>query len=267
MKKMVCLFLAVLLCMGMSTSVFAYRPSISYPTPPPEVIDPETTPSVVVPGGDNQTPPHPVLVPSGSVDGTDVWGVIREGDKVIDYIDHGCLRITPLADLFDDTKEVPDVIRELLLFVRDGLQDESIVLPYEKFDAGLKNENMAVRDIYDIRWACEEHKGALDEPGVVIDLTFDMGFDADEEVYVLCYDEAGNDWSPIVKTVNNGDGTITCTFEHFCAFTFSVVAVSQEADVSGSNSMIWLAAAAAVVVVGAVVIVLKNKKKEEVATK
>lgn len=236
MKKVICLILAVLLCASMAVPAFAADTPSPYPF-------------------------APTLVPFVDGVGKEAWGTIREGDNVVDYIDHGCLRITPIADVYDDTKEVPQVIEDLLLFVESGLKDESIVLPYEKFNAGLKKDSMEVRDIYDIRWACEEHKGALDEESVVIDLTFDMGFTADEEVYVLCYDEANDDWAPIVKTVNNGDGTITCTFEHFCAFTFSV----STAPASNSNSMIWMIGLAVVVIGAAVVLVMKNKKKEEVA--
>ena len=38
----------------------------------------------------------------------------------------------------------------------------------------------------------------------------------------MTYDEETREWTPVVKTVNNGDGTVTCTFEELGVIAFSV---------------------------------------------
>ena len=95
----------------------------------------------------------------------------------------------------------------------------------------------------------------------MLQLTFDLGVAPDVDVYVMSYDEQTKEWEPIVKTVNNGDGTVTCTFEHLCAIAFSVpLSTSAQGTQGGGSGMIWIAvmALAAVAVVG--LVIMKSKK-------
>jgi hypothetical protein len=87
-------------------------------------------------------------------------------------------------------------------------------IPYDKHEANLDATNMVIRDLFDARWLCEEHRAMIEKEGFVFELTFDLGVVADTQIFVMTYDEDTEQWDPIVKTVNNGDGTVTCTFEH-----------------------------------------------------
>lgn len=217
MKRILTLAVLLVMVLTLATPVFAsggdFVPSISY-KPDPEVV--VTTDEV----------------------GNEALGVfVNEAGEVVDYARHGCIIITPLADALDEEKPVPKVIRDLLLYVYDALNTEKMEIPYEKLELDLENENMAVRDLFDIRWACKEHEYLLNQEGVTFKIIFDLGIEPDVVVHVLSYDEYTEEWEPIVKSENNGDGTVTCVFEHFCVASFSVEVAPQQ---TASFPWMWI---------------------------
>lgn len=164
--------------------------------------------------------PAPQVVPVIDPDGKPAVGVIRdeEGD-ILDYVYTDCLIVTAVADALAST-EIPDYARELLLDVYAKLTEGTMKLPYEKFNAGLDAAKMVIRDLFDATFLCVEHPDMLEPAGVVLEITFDIGVEADKDVYVMTY--KNQDWNPIVSCVNNGDGTVTCLFDHLCPVSFSV---------------------------------------------
>lgn len=247
MRKIICLLTAIVLCMGLAAPAFAaendFVPSISYK-------------------------PTPDIVPVEDPDGEECIGVIRDKDgKIIDYVGHGCLMVTPIAHVWDEEIEVPKVIEDLLTKVYEALKDGSMTIPYEKHEADLDAANMVIRDLFDARWVCEEHRKMIEDEGVTFEITFDLGVVSDAEIFVMTYDEAKNEWSPIVKAVNNGDGTVTCTFEHLCAVEFSMYVAPTDvpSDVTpGADLLPWIIVLILAIVGIVVVVIAKNKKKAAV---
>lgn len=248
MKKIICLMTVLLLCASLVVPAFAaeddFVPSITYK-------------------------PNPEIVPVEGEDGEEYIGVIRNKEgEILDYVDHGCLMVTPIADVWDEEIEVSDNVEELLLFVYNGLGDGSLNIPYEELEvADLDVDNMVIRDLFDARWICEEHGKMVEAEGVTFEITFDLGVVADAQIYVMTYDEDTKEWSPIVKTVNNGDGTVTCTFEHLCAVAFSmpIAATNVPSDeVPTHNVLPWFIVLLLAVVGVVVILVTKNKKKSAV---
>ena len=249
MKKIISLLIVLVLCMGLTIPAFAsegnFVPSITYK-------------------------PNPEIVPVVGEDGEEYIGVIRNAaGEIVSYLGHGCLLITPIAHVWDEEIKVPKEVEDLLLFVYGALNDNSMTIPYEKHDAGLNADDMVIRDLFDVRWYCEEHAAMLEQEGYVLEINFELGIMADVKIFTMTYDEAANEWEPIVKTVNNGDGTVTCVFEHLCAVEFSMVlpgetaeAVAVEANESG-NILPW-AISLAVAALGAVGVVVFKKKKTTV---
>ena len=247
MKKIICLMIAIMLCLSVAAPAWAadngFVPSITYK-------------------------PNPEIVTGINDDGEEYIGVIRdENGEIISYVSHGCLRITPIAHVWDEEIDVPKEIEDLLLFCYEGLNDGSMEIPYEKHEADLDPANMVIRDLFDARWVCEEHRAMVEKEGVTFEITFDLGVVADAKIFVMTYDEAAKEWSPIVKSVNNGDGTVTCTFEHLCAIEFSmpvaaaavVTEENQKPDVTPWIILLGVAVAGVIVV-----LVAKNKKKAAV---
>ena len=104
----------------------------------------------------------------------------------------------------------------------------------------------------------------LAPPGVLLELTFDLGIMPDIDVYVQTLDEALGEWSPIVSCVNNGDGTVTCVFEHLCAIAFSVQVTPDEPPVeepAAPNLWLWILLLIAALI--AVLWILLGKKKKD----
>lgn len=239
MKKVICLVVAILICMSLACPVWAaesgFVPSISYKT-------------------------GPEIVPTQDDQGADAYGVLRDAEgNIIAYLNHGCLKITPVADALDEEETAEEEIRDRLLFVYNGLNNGTVGVPY---DGNLEKNNVAVRDLFDIIWNCEEHKAMFEQEGVTLDITFDLGIMEDVNICVMSYDESTGTWESIVKTVNNGDGTVTCTFAHFCVVAFSMITATSTVEATaGGGVAIWIVlfvlAAAAV----AAILILKNKKK------
>ena len=246
MKRMICLLTAIVLCLSLAAPVFAadggFVPSITY-----------------------KENPEIVTIPGQA--GQEYIGVIRDKDgNVLDNVGHGCLLITPIAHVWDDEEEVPANVEKLLTFVYDELNEGEMQIPYEKFEQELDPANMVIRDLFDARWACEEHKEMVEKEGNTFEITFDLGVVADAKIFVMTYDEETKEWDPIVKAVNNGDGTVTCTFEHLCAIAFSMPIVPDAAPVEPQrpNILPWIILLILAVVAIVVVLIIKNKKKAAV---
>lgn len=245
MRRIVCLLIVLVLCLSIAAPAFA--------------SEGEFVPSIIY-------KPTPEIVPVIGEDGQEYIGtVIRDSDgEILGYAGHGCLLVTPIAEVWDPTKEVPEDVERLLTFVYEELNSNNMEIPYDKHGANLNPDEMVIRDLFDARWACDEHREMVEAEGVVFEITFDLGVVADAQIYVMTYDEETNEWSPIVKTVNNGDGTVTCTFEHLCAIEFSMPMVATVAPVdeaTGTNTTPWFIALAVSALAAVGIVVGKNKKK------
>ena len=246
MRKLICLVTVLLLCMSFALPAFAtdsgFVPSITYK-------------------------PEPDITPVIDENGGEYIGVLRNAEgEIVGYVDEGCLIITPIAHVWDPEKIVDMVIEDLLLFVYEGLSDGNVKLPYDAFAANLDAANTVIRDLFDARFACEECDALLALEGVTLEITLDLGVVADVNIYIATFDEETKEWEPIVSTVNNGDGTVTCVFEHLCAVSVSMpltpaTAAVEAAAETGSNATPWIITLAAAVVAAAGVVIAKGKKK------
>lgn len=230
MKKVICMLTVLALAMAFACPVFAadvFVPSISEKEEPDIVIGEEG-----------------------------VLGEIKGEDGVIDKVEGGCLVITPISKV-DTSTEIPEASRTELKYVYQELLSGNMTLPYEK--DGLDPNTMVIRELIDASWLCEDHPAMLEPEGVTIDLTFDIGVDADTKVYV--YVRIDGVWTA-VPVINNGDGTVTCTFEELCPIAFCVAAGTGKPPVQTGdefNPTIWivLLAVSAAALVG--VVVLRRK--------
>lgn len=163
--------------------------------------------------------PAPEIVPIPDEDGNPHIGVILDEDgQIIKYVDEGCLVITAVSEVETST-EIPEASRVVLRDVYSKLTDGSMTIPYEKHDANLDSSKMAIRDLFDATFVCEDCPKLLEEEGVVLKLIFDLNVKPGVDVYTMTYND---EWNPIVSTTNNGDGTITAIFEHLCPVEFSI---------------------------------------------
>ena len=248
MRKVISLLLVVALCVVLAVPVFAdsgdFVPSITYKA-------------------------EPEIVPIQDDQGEEVSGVIMDDEgETIDYIEQICLDVTPIAHVWDEDEVVDETVKALLAFVYEGITTQEIEIPFEKFWPELDTSSIVVRDLFDVRWCCDDHPGMVAPDGIVFDITFDLGVMPDADVYALTYDEETKEWAAIVNAVNNGDGTVTCTFEHLCAVVFATPVTAEDVPVSdvpvsdtpSMNVMPWIVVIV-LAVAAAVAIIVKNKKK------
>lgn len=215
MKKIVSCFLALLLCMSLALSASAAG----------------FTPSVT-------NKPAPGIVPVIDPNGVPRLGYIMDADgNIIGYLDEDCLVVTSIADA-DISVEIPKTAKDLLLWVYQQLMRGDMTIPYEKHNPNYDVNSMVVRDMFDITFLCGDHPVMLEQAGVVLVLTFDVGVEAGADVSVMTYKEDA--WNDIEKITNNGDGTVTCTFEHLCPVAISVAAQNGAPGQTGDNSNMGL---------------------------
>ena len=234
MRKIIACIVALMICASMVLPAAAapFTPSVTYK-------------------------PCPDIVPVEDPEGNPAIGEILSGDGVVDYV-YGCLVVTPVSEAETST-EIPEESRAILLDVYAKLTSGEMKIPYEKFNAGLDSSKMSVRDLFDATFLCGgipngvDHPKMLEPEGVTFRITFDLGVAADEKIYTLTYKEG--EWNPIVSTVNNGDGTVTCVFEKLCPIAFCVgrpgtdtpglpdrpdIPSAGTGDPAGGQMMIWI---------------------------
>lgn len=216
MKKLIVFVMAVVLCMSMVLPVCA--------------AEQEFVPSITYKDG--------LIAIKATMDGEDV------GD---------CIVVTSIKEAKEKSTDIHQDSRDELLDVYAKLSDGSMKLPLEG--------EYVILELVDISFAqsaCVEntehaHDAWLKEEGNTV--TVDLGYlSKGLDLVVLSYDDG--QWSKIKNVTNNGDGTYSCEFEHFCPVAFCVEADTlEEAPTTGdsTNVFLWLglmmAAGAALVVV------------------
>ena len=145
--------------------------------------------------------------------------ILDKDGSVIEEVGNECLIITPVSEANTST-EIPAASREVLLNVYGKLLDGSMTIPYEKHNDNLDPSKMVSRDLFDATFVCTECPEMLEPEGVVLEIVFDLNVAPGVNVYAMTY--KNDQWDPIVSCVNNGDGTVTATFEKLCPVEFSI---------------------------------------------
>lgn len=230
MRRMVCLLIAVLVCCSMVLPAFAadgFVPSISYKNGP---------------------------------DAEDAFLQEDAGEK--ENVGT-CIIVSSIKDAKEKTTDIYQESRDLLLEVYEKLKDGSMKLP-------LDNEKYVIRELVDVSFrktTCVEanhtHEEDLEKEEVTATIRFDLGISKYTDIVVLSYRDG--EWKEIKSVKNNGDGTVTCVFDHFCPVAFCVEASAvgespKTGDQVGAMTLwivLLIVSAAAVIVL----VVMRKKKK------
>ena len=198
-------------------------------------ITAKPAPDVVV-GGENLT-----LDGTGADDIADmpVIEVKNENQEVVYQAPVVDLVVTAVSQVQADDSSlvISEEAAEILKEAYEQLNDEDFRLA-EKIpeqieqlkDMGLDEENVnaaVVTALFDVTVLTEELETYLAEEGHTVDLTFKADVPAGHTVVVMVYKESK--WQLIENVAVNGDGTITCTFAHFCPVAILTVPMAVEA--------------------------------------
>ena len=244
MKKLIVCLVVLTLCLSMAAPVFAtdFNESVEYKPAP-------TLKPIVDENGD----PHP-------------GAIMDEDGEIIGYLDEDCIVITSVADA-DISVEIPKDAKNLLLWLYQQLMKGDMKMPYELHNPAYGPDDMKIRDLFDVTFLCGDHPKMLEAAGVVLVLTFDLGVKADQDVSVMTYKEEDGGWADIHNIVNNGDGTVTCVFEHLCPVAFSVATGNGPTQTGDTNTFsVWgIVALVSLLAIAALTYVYYRSTKKEVA--
>lgn len=195
------------------------------------------------------------FVPSiGYKDGPEIIDAELETEDV-----EACLVVTSLKGAAEKTTDISQAARDQLLQVYEKLNSGEVKLPGA--------DGYVIRELVDVSWkqiGCVEekhtHEDDLEKEGVVVDIDLEMGIDANTDILVYAYRDG--QWALIESAKNNGDGTVTCVFEHFCPVAFAVreqTGGSQTGDTARGSLILW-GVLMAVSLVAIIVLAIRRKK-------
>ena len=216
MKRILAFVLALALCMGLSAAASA---------------------STFTPSAENKGVPN--YVPLIDENTGRIAAGLLVGDNVgedAEFVYTECLILTAVKDVDDAT--ISEEAKTALEQVYTALKSGEMEFPFEMLDSEYA-DHLVIRDLFDVSVVCtcgdDRHHKELEKEGVSLELKFDIGIAPGAKVYVTVY--KGGRWQEIEQVINNGDGTITCIFEHLCPVAIVVEeADSQGGTITGTNT-------------------------------
>lgn len=231
---------------------------------------------------DNFTPSveqkdSPEVVITNDSKGEEVAAVITDSDnKEVVGVPVGEIVVTSVAKVTEASEEVKVVLQAAQEQIKTVEKIEELI-PEQKEeltkaveDAGLKAENLVVRDLIDVTLT-GEYKDHLETEGNTITLTFKLGIRAGQFLKVLHNYEADK-WEMIAKdrVEIHENGDVSVTFDSLSPVAF-VVDNAEHTGATEEPTTPWvmyaLIAAAVVVLVVIIVLVVARKKKPAEAAK
>lgn len=222
MKKLICLLVALVLCMSTVVPVLAqsdFVPSITY---------------------------------KGSLSADKAV----MGDK--DVTD--CLVITSIKEAKDKTTDITQEERDALLDVYKKLSEGQMELPLEgKYTIrDLVDVNFGYEDCRSDQ-SHGDKKEQLKQDGVTLAVDFDMNMKKTEKLKVLTY--VDSQWKLVENVTINADGTVTVVFEEICPVAFCVERGNESNSQTGDEFSMGLWIGVLAVSVAAVAVLMANRRK------
>lgn len=223
MKKLICLFTVLVLCLSMAAPAFAadFVPSIDYKDGP---------------------------------------GIVKGEQEDTDVTD--CLVISTIKQAEDKVTDITQDDRDLLLEVYEELTNGDMTLPIDGnyvirdlLDVSYKYEDCRQKEEHGNK------PQQLKEEGVTLTVTFDMGIGTDEVIEVYVYIDG--QWVAVKGVVNNGDGTLTVEFEDICPVAFVTRLSDSAPTGNAARGQLGLFIGLMVLSAAAIVVLIciKSKKK------
>lgn len=194
MKKKLVMILALVLCVAIALPVAAVASGF--------------VPSITYKGGPRNG--------GGRLTGGD--GTVLEGMEEVG----NCVVVTTIEQARDKVTDISQEDRDLLIEVYENLEKGEMTLPI--------TEDHVIRDLVDISFlhnGCRlkadhgEKHDVLRQKDVFLELTLDLGIEADANLKVLTYIDG--EWAEIKSIENNGNGMVTCVFDDICPVAFVVM--------------------------------------------
>lgn len=266
MKKVIAILTAVILILSLGTTALAanFTPS----------VEEKDAPTVVVP---SQGPIKEEIKEQIKEEDTVALIIHTETNNIAHEISHSEIVITSVAKM-EESKKIPKEAKEDLEKAYKDFSDKNKkidkVVPAEVTKAiteDVKKEigedktvnDLIVRDLFDVSLLEDEHHETLIDDEHHLLLTFNLGVKKGEFITTIKFNPETDKWETIRSTTNNGDGTVTCEFDHLCPVAFLVERTESNSAQTGDASVslyVWVAIAAAAAALIVVLVVAKNRK-------
>ena len=232
MKKLVCLLLALLVCMGSFASCkkAPAAPNGNAPVQTEENVTPEQekqTEATTEPAEEKDSEGSVVeettagdteFTPSVTYkNGPAVITASLDGQNVLE-----CIVVTNIKQAKEKKTDIAQPERDMLVEVYEKLVSGEMNLPIEG--------EYVIRDLIDISFKYEDCRqkqehGSKDEIVARENtlLTLDLDLDIAENEKMAVYTYVDGEWVEIPGVVNNGNGTVTGAFENICPVAFVVL--------------------------------------------
>jgi hypothetical protein len=188
----------------------------------------------------------------------------KDGPTIEDTdLETDCLIVTSIRQAKEQTTDIHQEDRDLLLSVYKQLSESSMKLP-------LEDNTYVIRELVDVSFKkhdCQEqeehgHKEWLTEQNTTVTVIFDLGVKATTDVIVLVY--VNDEWVPAKEVENLCDGKVQVTFEDICPVAFCVDPdaegeVPSTGDVDGQRLLLWVVLLVMSLV--AIVVLVLNRRK------
>lgn len=189
---------------------------------------------------------------------------IITADGAEEKLGKSCVVVTSIEEARDNSTDITQEERDLLLEVYDKLSNGEMTLPLE--------EDYVIRELVDVSFAdkacraLESHgqkAEKLKEEGVTLTMNFQLKLKKNVELNVLTYIDG--EWVAVEDVKTNNDGSVTCVFEDICPVAFAVKETAETSpytgDAVGQNIGLWIAVMV-VSLVGMVAVVTLGRKKK-----
>lgn len=194
-------------------------------------------------------------------DGKELIGKIVDAEgKTLSEEKPGCIVVIPVADAKEtagDSEGKKEVKKDLLESYEALKKDGTKGLD------GLVDKGLAVRDMFAVFSECADVVSFLPIDGNKLELKFKLGLKKDEKIQAVILVDGKWEKLPIV---NNGDGTVTATFEDLgiVAFLGKTTGASPDTgDHSGAELGLWIGLMAVSAIAIVLLLVFMSRKKKE----
>lgn len=225
-----------------------------------------------VPSIENKGAPELVVI--DRINDKDVVGFITgpDGNKLsTEYLD--CLKLYSLQQILTDPN-VQQAIKDEVKKVYDELSKEganlSTIVPEldkyvkDKWNDSKTANDLVVKDLFYVEDLCDDIGNFLPTNSATLNLTFKAGVPQNAFVAAMVY--VNGKWQPAPNVVNNGDGTITVTFDKLCPVAFLVPSSQLNSSTTSPTTgdttpvYVWGGIMLASIVAMAALVIYRNKK-------
>ena len=258
MKKLATMAMAILAaaCMAVSVSAADFTPSVTGKEAPD-------------------------VVPVQTEDGKDAVALIKDKDgKEVQGVTTDNLLVTPLAKADNAPADVAQQLNAAYDQIKGAATLDKLVPDISKVLEKLPGKpavgDLVVRDLFDVKLGDAEK--ALLKDGAYVEIRFKVGIAKDAAIVCL-HNVSGTEWEVIdpSRVVNNGDGTVTVSFNSLSPIAFAVqtsggsttkpsdkpVGPAETGERGISPAVLWVGAAALVVVAGIAAFEVKKSRSKK----